>query len=78
MKLYKGNKLDGLVIMSHDEILEGFKESRFNSDDMPLECGLSFYIALSEGLNSAFDVKEFDELLVAAVIWKNKELLNES
>ena len=78
MKLFKDNRLDGEVDMSHDEILEGFRDSKYNSDDMPMECGLSFYIAFPDGLNSAFDVHEFDELLVAAVIWKNKELLNES
>ncbi len=63
MTMYINNRLDNKVERTFDEILDGFSKSIFATENYPTRQGLSLYIGTKDGLNSSFDVKEFEDLL---------------
>jgi len=61
MKLYYENRLDQVQERNFNDILNDFKKSSFNN--YPISIGLRLYITSKDGLNSSFDVNEFETLL---------------
>lgn len=66
MKLWKENKLNQEWIKEDNEILEEFKRSKYFRQD---DCGIFYedqrltaFITSKDGLNSTFDLIDFDNL----------------
>lgn len=62
MQLFKKEEIKYLIEISHDEILDGYEKSKYNTKDYGLRSGLAFYISSVDGLNCAFSSEEFEEL----------------